>query len=138
MTGRLAEPGLLTDPAYWVRHVREAVRFADGVTACQANVFVEVGPDTTLTALAQQSVEDGSFVATARKDRDEARTLVRALGQLQVRGIAVDWDAFFAPARPVRVDLPTYAFQRERFWVAARSRPGTWTRPVWRRSITRC
>ncbi|MFB9682461.1 type I polyketide synthase, partial [Streptosporangium vulgare] len=104
VTGRLAEPGLLTDPAYWVRHVREAVRFADGVTACQANVFVEVGPDTTLTALAQQSVEDGVFVATARKDRDEARTLVRALGQLQVRGIAVDWDAFFAPARPVRVD----------------------------------
>ncbi|MEU4541674.1 type I polyketide synthase, partial [Streptosporangium sp. NPDC023825] len=79
VTGRPAEPGLLTDPAYWVRHVREAVRFADGVVACQANVFVEVGPDSTLTALAQQSVEDGTFVAVARKDRDEARTLVRAL-----------------------------------------------------------
>ncbi|MEU4541679.1 type I polyketide synthase, partial [Streptosporangium sp. NPDC023825] len=124
VTGRPAEPGLLTDPAYWVRHVREAVRFADGVLACQANVFVEVGPDTTLTALAQQSVEDGTFVAVARKDRDEARTLVRALGQLQVRGVAVDWDAFFAPARPVRVDLPTYAFQRERFWVAAQVEAG--------------
>ncbi|WP_440089901.1 type I polyketide synthase, partial [Streptosporangium sp. LJ11] len=124
VTGRPAEPGLLTDPAYWVRHVREAVRFADGVTACQANVFVEIGPDSTLTALAQQSVDDGVFVAVARKDRDEARTLVRALGQLQVRGIAVDWDAFFAPARPVRVDLPTYAFQRERFWVAAQAEAG--------------
>ncbi|MGS2648909.1 beta-ketoacyl synthase N-terminal-like domain-containing protein, partial [Streptosporangium sp. LJ11] len=124
VTGRPAEPGLLTDPAYWVRHVREAVRFADGVTACQANVFVEIGPDATLTALAQQSVQDGAFVATARKDRDEVRTLVRALGQLQVRGVTVDWDTFFAPARPAHVDLPTYAFQRERFWVAAQAEAG--------------
>ncbi|GAA3413295.1 hypothetical protein GCM10018952_29380 [Streptosporangium vulgare] len=87
VTGRLAEPGLLTDPGYWVRHVREAVRFADGVTACQANVFVEVGPDTTLTALAQQSVEDGVFVAVARKDRDEVRALVEALGRLHTHGV---------------------------------------------------
>ncbi|WP_440089829.1 SDR family NAD(P)-dependent oxidoreductase, partial [Streptosporangium sp. LJ11] len=122
VTGRPAEPGLLTDPTYWVRHVREAVRFADGVTACQANVFVEIGPDTTLTALAQQSVEDGVFVATARKDRDEIRALVEALGRLHTHGVGVDWTAILAPAR--RVDLPTYAFQRERFWIAVRGGVG--------------
>ncbi|GAA3413292.1 hypothetical protein GCM10018952_29360 [Streptosporangium vulgare] len=117
VTGRPAEPGLLTDPAYWVRHVREAVRFADGVTACQANVFVEIGPDTTLTALAQQSVEDGVFVATARKDRDEVRALVEALGRLHTHGVEIDWTAILAPR--ARVDLPTYAFQRERYWIPA-------------------
>ncbi|MGS2648750.1 type I polyketide synthase, partial [Streptosporangium sp. G12] len=124
VTGRPAEPGLLTDPAYWVRHVREAVRFADGVAACQANVFVEVGPDTTLTALAQQSVQDGVFVATARKDRDEIRTLIEALDRLHTHGVSLDWDALFAPARPHRVDLPTYAFQRERFWVPTQIETG--------------
>ncbi|MFB9680410.1 type I polyketide synthase, partial [Streptosporangium vulgare] len=122
VTGRLAEPGLLTDPGYWVRHVREAVRFADGVTACQANVFVEVGPDTTLTALAQQSVEDGVFVAVARKDRDEVRALVEALGRLHTHGVAVDWAAVLAQG--ARVDLPTYAFQRERFWIPVRAGVG--------------
>ncbi|MEU4409997.1 type I polyketide synthase, partial [Streptosporangium sp. NPDC023963] len=122
VTGRPAEPGLLTDPAYWVRHVREAVRFADGVAACQAGVFVEVGPDSTLTALAQQSVEDGTFVATARKDRDEVRALVEALGRLHTHGVTVDWRAILTPAR--QIDLPTYAFQRERFWIAVRGGVG--------------
>ncbi|GAA3418109.1 type I polyketide synthase [Streptosporangium vulgare] len=119
MTGRPAEPGLLTDPAYWVRHVREAVRFADGVAACQANVFVEVGPDGVLTGLAQQSVEDGVFVATARKDRDEVRALVEALGRLHTHGVMVDWDTYFASVPARHVELPTYAFQRRRYWLDA-------------------
>ncbi|WP_436764501.1 polyketide synthase dehydratase domain-containing protein, partial [Streptosporangium sp. V21-05] len=122
VTGLLAERGLLTDPAYWVRHVREAVRFADGVTACQANVFVEVGPDGVLTGLAQQSVEDGVFVATARKDRDEVRALVEALGRLHTHGVGVDWTSILTPAR--HVDVPTYAFQRERFWIPVRAGVG--------------
>ncbi|WP_440089890.1 type I polyketide synthase, partial [Streptosporangium sp. LJ11] len=117
VTGRPAEPGLLTDPAYWVRHVREAVRFADGVAACQASVFVEVGPDGVLTGLAQQSVQDGVFVATARKDRDEVRTLVEALGRLHAHGVGVDWRAILTPR--AQVDLPTYAFQHERYWIPA-------------------
>ncbi|MEV4019629.1 type I polyketide synthase [Nonomuraea angiospora] len=120
LTGRLAEPGQLTRPGYWVEHVRQAVRFADGVAAARATgakVWVEVGPDTTLTALAQQSLEDGAFVPAARKDRDEARTFVEALGRMHTNGVTVDWEAFFAPARPSRVDLPTYAFQHERYWL---------------------
>ncbi|WP_440089956.1 acyltransferase domain-containing protein, partial [Streptosporangium sp. LJ11] len=122
VTGRPAEPGLLTDPAYWVRHVREAVRFADGVTACQANVFVEIGPDATLTALAQQSVENGAFVPAARKDRDEVRALVEALGRLHTHGVTVDWRAILTPR--AQIDLPTYAFQRERFWIPVRGGVG--------------
>ncbi|NUT09801.1 MAG: acyltransferase domain-containing protein, partial [Nonomuraea sp.] len=116
--------GEVTDPGYWVRHVRDAVRFADGVVASQANVFLEIGPDTTLTVLAQQSVQDGVFVPASRRDGDGPQALAKALAQLQVRGIAVDWDTFYAPAAPVRVDLPTYAFQRERYWVAGQAGAG--------------
>ncbi|MEO3797854.1 SDR family NAD(P)-dependent oxidoreductase [Nonomuraea sp. B10E15] len=116
VTGRLAEPGQLTDPSYWVEHVRGAVRFADGVTACGAAHFLEVGPDGVLTGLAQQSV-DAVFVPAVRKDRDEVRALVEALGRLHVEGVTVDWTAALAPGR--FVDLPTYAFQHERFWVPA-------------------
>ncbi|TDB94876.1 SDR family NAD(P)-dependent oxidoreductase, partial [Nonomuraea longispora] len=117
VTGRLAEPGQLTDPAYWVEHVRGAVRFADGVTAAGASHFLEVGPDGVLTGLAQQSVEDAVFVPAVRKDRDETRALMEALGGLHVQGIAVDWTKVLTPGR--FVDLPTYAFQHERFWVPA-------------------
>nr|WP_220449747.1 type I polyketide synthase [Nonomuraea longispora] len=117
VTGRLAEPGQLTDPAYWVEHVRGAVRFADGVTAAGATHFLEVGPDGVLTGLAQQSVEDAVFVPAVRKDRDETRALIEALGGLHVQGIAVDWTKVLTPGR--LVDLPTYAFQHERFWVPA-------------------
>ncbi|MEO3797846.1 SDR family NAD(P)-dependent oxidoreductase, partial [Nonomuraea sp. B10E15] len=118
VTGRLAEPGQLTDPSYWVEHVRGAVRFADGVTACGAAHFLEVGPDGVLTGLAQQSV-DAVFVPAVRKDRDEVRALVEALGRLHVEGVTVDWDAYFAGVPTRFVDLPTYAFQRRRYWLDA-------------------
>ncbi|TDB99568.1 SDR family NAD(P)-dependent oxidoreductase, partial [Nonomuraea longispora] len=127
VTGRKAEAGQLTDPRYWVGHVRQAVRFADAVTAARAGgatVFVELGPDGTLTSLARQTLDGddaAGFVTAARKDRDEARAFAEALGHLHCRGVTIDWDAYFADACPRRVDLPTYAFQRKRFWYM----PGT-------------
>ncbi|MEV0538075.1 type I polyketide synthase, partial [Kitasatospora sp. NPDC050463] len=121
LTGHLAEPGQLTTPDYWVNHVRRAVRFADGVTAARAigaTVLVELGPDGTLTGLAQQTLDGGeTFVPTARKDRSETRTLLEALGRLHTIGIAVDWATYFAPAGSGRVELPTYAFQHRRYWL---------------------
>ncbi|WP_327585127.1 SDR family NAD(P)-dependent oxidoreductase [Nonomuraea sp. NBC_00507] len=123
ITGRLAEPGQLSNPGYWVEHVRQAVRFADGVAAARvagAGVFLEVGPDGVLTGLAQQSLDDAVFVPAVRRDRDEVRTVVEALGLLHSRGGVVDWEAFFAPASPRRVELPTYAFQHQRYWMSAR------------------
>ncbi|MGP3937923.1 type I polyketide synthase [Nonomuraea sp. KM88] len=127
VTGRKAEAGQLTDARYWVDHVRQAVRFADAVTAARAGgatVFVEIGPDGTLTSLARQTLDGddaAAFVTAARKDRDEARAFAEALGHLHCRGVTVDWNAYFADACPRRVDLPTYAFQRKRFWYM----PGT-------------
>ncbi|MFG6202084.1 SDR family NAD(P)-dependent oxidoreductase, partial [Nonomuraea sp. JJY05] len=124
LTGRLAEPGQLTRPAYWVEHVRQAVRFADGVTAAGASHFLEVGPDGVLTGLAQQSIADGVFIPATRKDRDEVRTLVEALGRMHACGLTVDWETFFAPVGAQRADLPTYAFQHQRYWMSARADAG--------------
>ncbi|WP_425574731.1 beta-ketoacyl synthase N-terminal-like domain-containing protein, partial [Streptomyces asiaticus] len=112
----------LCSPEYWVRHVRETVRFADGLDTLRelrVGSFLELGPDGTLTALA-----DGDGLPVLRRDRPEPLTVMAALGGLYVRGVEVDWDAVFPGGR--RVDLPTYAFQRQRFWLeSASDQPAT-------------
>ncbi|WP_191878742.1 type I polyketide synthase, partial [Streptomyces filipinensis] len=120
LTGRLAEP---YTPEYWVRHVREAVRFADGVRTLYGlgvSTFVEIGPGGVLSALAQGCLDEDADIVTVpalRADRPEPYAVTTAYAQLHVAGVEVDWQAFFPGAR--RVDLPTYAFQRERYWLDA-------------------
>ncbi|MFJ7773487.1 SDR family NAD(P)-dependent oxidoreductase [Streptomyces sp. NPDC097107] len=120
MTGRLAGPGDLCDPEYWVRHVRETVRYHDGIRALEeqgVRTFVEVGPQAVLAGLG--CGDDAVFLAAQRRDRPETHQLVAALGALHTRGVLVDWSAFFEGRGARTVDLPTYAFQRERFWLDA-------------------
>ncbi|MGW0901278.1 KR domain-containing protein, partial [Streptomyces goshikiensis] len=108
---------------FWVRHVREAVRFLDGVRALEdagVTSFVELGPDGVLSALAQDCLAgdaDVMFVPVLRAGRGEAETLVAAVAQAHVRGVEVDWSAFFAGTGARSVELPTYAFQRQRYWL---------------------
>jgi acyl transferase domain-containing protein/D-arabinose 1-dehydrogenase-like Zn-dependent alcohol dehydrogenase/acyl carrier protein len=97
---------------YWVRHVRDTVRFADDVAASGATTFLELGPDGTLSAMV-----DG--IPTLRKDRGEEFALVTALARLHVAGLPVDWAGVFAGTGATRVDLPTYAFAHERYWPPA-------------------
>ncbi|MFD0271018.1 type I polyketide synthase, partial [Streptomyces sp. NPDC127106] len=117
---------------FWVRHVREAVRFLDGIRALEAagvKAYLELGPDGVLSALAPECVtEDAVFVPVLRKGRDEAETLVTALARAHAHGVRVDWQAFFAGTGARRVDdLPTYAFQRQRYWIEPGSRIGDLT-----------
>ncbi|MFH8979111.1 SDR family NAD(P)-dependent oxidoreductase, partial [Streptomyces sp. NPDC017890] len=119
VTGAVADRELCA-PEYWVRHVREAVRFSEGLTRLRdlgTTTFLELGPDGTLTALAQAGAagREAAFVPALRAERPEPATVVTALGQLHVRGVQLDWRALLPGAR--RVELPTYAFQRTRFWL---------------------
>ncbi|MEU9015395.1 type I polyketide synthase, partial [Streptomyces sp. NPDC048479] len=109
---------------FWVRHVREAVRFLDGIRAlADRDVvhFVELGPDGVLSALAQECLtgDTAVFVPVLRKGRSEPETLTGALARLHVRGVAVDWNAYYSGTGVQRVDLPTYAFQRDAYWLDA-------------------
>ena len=107
-------------PEYWVRHVREAVRFCDAVRALEhegVHTFLELGPDGILSALGQDCVTtEAVFAPVLRRDRPEAQSLVTALAQLHVVGASPDWSALSADWGAHRVDLPTYAFQRRRYW----------------------
>jgi len=121
LTGRLATDGELCSPEYWVRHIRDTVRFGDGLAtlrAAGATVLLELGPDGALSAMAGDSLAGTRVTAVPalRKDRGEETALVTALSRLHVAGVPVAWRAFFAGTGARRVDLPTYAFQHERFW----------------------
>jgi polyketide synthase 12/epothilone polyketide synthase D len=110
--------------AYWVRHVREAVRFGDGVKALHAagaGTFVEVGPKATLLGLVPACLSEGAepvLIASLRAGREESVSVLEALGGHWAAGGSVDWSALF-PAGGRRVPLPTYAWQRERYWLDA-------------------
>ncbi|MFF8961102.1 type I polyketide synthase, partial [Streptomyces sp. NPDC014894] len=112
----------MSSPDFWVRHVREAVRFLDGIRTLEAagvTSYVELGPDGVLSALAQECVEreDVAFTPVLRSGRSEAETAVAALAGAHVRGVEVSWSGFFAGSDARRVELPTYAFQRQRYWL---------------------
>ncbi|WP_432957891.1 type I polyketide synthase [Micromonospora haikouensis] len=125
VTGALAGGDDLRTADYWVRHVREAVRYADGIAALRAagaGTYLEIGPSSVLTALTAEILPDAEgvlAVAAGRKDRPEADALLAALAELHVHGTTVDWRPWFAGTDATRVDLPTYAFQHQRYWPEA-------------------
>ncbi|MFJ2444562.1 type I polyketide synthase, partial [Streptomyces sp. NPDC087658] len=148
LTGALATAEQLGSADYWVRHVREAVRFHDGMRRLAAEgavTYLELGPDGSLTAMGRDCLDDdtaaltdpadpsaaGALVALLRKDRPETRAATDALAHLHVRGTAVDWPTVLDATGPGRAgdgaapaDLPTYAFQRERYWLDASAPAG--------------
>ncbi|MGH3375519.1 MAG: type I polyketide synthase, partial [Actinoallomurus sp.] len=119
LTGAPATPEELCTPRYWVDHVRGAVRFGDGVRALAergVGLFLELGPDAVLCAMAQENLDAAVTVPTLRRDRGEETSIVTALARLHVNGVSPRWPALFAGVPARRVDLPTYAFTHQRFW----------------------
>ena len=139
VTGGPATAEQLRSPEYWVRHIREAVRFHDGIRTLAGlgvSAYLELGPGAVLTALARESLEQGAerspeagpqdeadaapataTVAALRADRPEADTFTEALAQLYVHGVPVDWAAAYAGQDVRRAVLPTYPFRRVRHWL---------------------
>ncbi|NGO15333.1 type I polyketide synthase [Streptomyces sp. HC44] len=118
---------------YWVRQVRREVRMSDGLAALHdlgMRTFLELGPDGVLSALGQDCLDDHAlaFVPVLRRGRSERHTLAAALGALHVRGRSPDWHAVFGPGRTP--GLPTYAFQRERYWLTAHGTEGSAGHPL--------
>ncbi len=145
LSGQVAEAVELTRASYWRRHVREPVRFGAGVqalaTSLKPDVLLEIGPHPTLLGFAAATLgehEGPLRVATLRKGRDDWAGCLAALAALYRAGVAVDWRALDAGV-PLRVvDVPTYPFQRERYWFQARaSRPAVVRRSGRRPSTAR-
>jgi acyl transferase domain-containing protein/acyl carrier protein len=142
LTGEPLSAELACSPDYWVRHVREPVRFFDGarwLSTIGVSSYLELGPDGVLSAMIQDchtekddeppggddvgTVDDGRAplmaIPVLRGGRPEAQTFIGALAEMWVRGVNVDWGTLYQGSEARRVDLPTYAFQRQHYWLGA-------------------
>jgi acyl transferase domain-containing protein len=140
------------DPAYWARHLRQPVRFADGLATLfreQPVALLETGPGRVLAGLAArhpaktESLKIISSLGTAQDAAEEPQSLLAALAQLWVAGVKVDWTGFHAGEQRQRVELPTYPFERQRYWIdapkttkAGIDQPAglSYFQPVWQRA----
>ncbi|MEO8483469.1 MAG: beta-ketoacyl synthase N-terminal-like domain-containing protein, partial [Acidobacteriota bacterium] len=134
LTGNWITAAEATDASYWVRHLRHTVRFADGLTTILATpdrILLEVGPGRALTSLARQHATKPLGVVTSLRHPSETmsdgRTMLNAVGRLWSLGVDVDWSVIDDVADRRRVALPTYSFDRQRYWVDA---PGAGSQPV--------
>nr|WP_265296535.1 type I polyketide synthase [Streptomyces sp. SHP 1-2] len=126
LTGLPVDGAVVRTPDYWVRHVREAVRFHDGVRHLLGQgvtTFLELGPDGVLSALVQNGAGERAAAIAAlpllRKGRPGPDTALTALAGAHTRGVPVDWSAVLGTPKARRLDLPTYPFQGERHWLEA-------------------
>jgi acyl transferase domain-containing protein/acyl carrier protein len=130
LTGTWITPREATDPAYWARHLRSPVRFADGVGELlrdPARILLEVGPGRTLSLMAgRHTARAGQpVIASLRhpgEEEDDQETVLAALGQLWLAGFQPDWSGFGAGEVRRRVPLPTYPFEHQRYWIEPRER----------------
>ncbi len=130
VSGTWITPAEATSPSYWARHARETVRFADGVAALAGSdpspVLLEVGPGNVTTTLALQTLgaRTAGVVTSlqdAAREHSDRDCLLEALGRLWTLGAEPHWEALHPSARQ-RVPLPTYPFERKRFWIEAPAR----------------
>ncbi|HYN84383.1 MAG TPA: amino acid adenylation domain-containing protein, partial [Pyrinomonadaceae bacterium] len=126
VTGKLISAGEATDPAYWARHMRETVRFADGLGEVMQDphaALVEVGPGRVLGTLAARHPRKTPTQVVlyslphAQDAQPDGAFILSNLGRLWLAGQEPDWEGFYAHERRRRVELPTYPFERQRYWV---------------------
>ncbi len=134
VTGRLMTAADATDPHYWVRHLRSTVRFAAGVQTIlsgPASIFLEVGPGQTLTGLVRQHLTGRSDTLALpslrhpHQNQSDVAFALTTLGRLWLAGVPVNASAYYAAEQRRRVLLPTYPFERQRYWIAPRTEPSS-------------
>ncbi|MCB2261721.1 MAG: type I polyketide synthase [Candidatus Thiosymbion ectosymbiont of Robbea hypermnestra] len=121
VTGEMATEEI-TRPAYWVSHVRRPVRFAAGVQTLHGQglqTFIEIGPKPALLGMARQCLPDetATWLVSLRQGQADWQSLLPSLGELYVRGATIDWAGFDKDYPRHKVPLPTYPFQRQRYWL---------------------
>ena len=128
LTGAWMTDEEATSPGYWVQQVRQAVRFSDGIAELlrdPSNIILEIGPGQTLSTLARQHLSKGStqeIVSSLKSDgsgpgNQDRRSMLDAAGRIWTAGGSVDWDGLHGRETPYRVPLPTYPFERRRYWI---------------------
>ena len=126
LTGQWAAAEEVTQPAYWATHLRKTVRFADGIKELlkkPGSIFVEVGPGYDLSVLIRHHVDNKSepfilnLVNHARSKTSEKQYLLSKIGRLWLSGVSVDWSEFYSGEKRYRISLPTYPFERQRYWI---------------------
>ncbi len=127
LTGQLAMGDVVTNAKYWRDHIRRPVQFVQGIESLltlNVDILIEVGPSPTLLSMIQRipSTEGKLAVHTLRQGRDDWAQILESLGRLFVGGVQVNWKGFDAPYARQRLELPTYPFQRQRYWSAPKSR----------------
>ena len=130
VTGTFITDEQATDPDYWGQHLRYCVRFSDGISQLLEQfegVFLEVGPGRTLSTLTKQHLDTNAkqqVLTSLRHVNDQQSDvsfLLQTLGQLWLRSVDIDWSGFYAHERRRRLPLPTYPFERQRYWIDAKS-----------------
>jgi acyl transferase domain-containing protein/acyl carrier protein len=150
VTGDWIKPEQATDPNYWATHLRQAVQFANGITKLieePNRIFLEVGPGRTLSTLTKQQTNHHTILSSLRHPQDSMEDiafLLQTLGKLWLEGVFINWSGYYAHERRQKLPLPTYSFQRQRYWVDAKTVNTAYPKldswfyiPSWERSLPR-
>ncbi|BAZ54099.1 beta-ketoacyl synthase [Nostoc sp. NIES-4103] len=124
LSGTWIRKAAATDPNYWAKHLRQTVLFSDGITELQKQperIFLEVGPGKTLSTFVKQHQKTEVVTLTSLRHPQEQKSdvafIFNTLGRLWLQGIKVDWSSFYSHEKPYHIPLPTYPFERQRYWV---------------------
>ncbi|HEY6802399.1 MAG TPA: SDR family oxidoreductase [Pyrinomonadaceae bacterium] len=134
VTGAWITAAEATDPHYWARHLRQTVQFADGLKELckeKGTVLIELGPGRVLSSLVAQNSNGGpppkavSFLRHVTEAQSDVAVLMQAIGRMWQEGVTINWRSFYAPQQRQRLPLPTYPFERQRFWLEPRANQST-------------
>ena len=127
VTGKVLEAKEVPDAVYWRKHLRGTVRFLAGMETLDKrgyDIFLEVGPSSTLLGMGRKCLPENTatWLSSLKKGNDDWSKLLATVGELYVKGTAINWSAFNKDYQPQRIVLPTYPFQRQRYWVEGKQR----------------